>query len=168
MQLALREVLFPRLRGQSVRPSILLMMWEMFNAEHQRTSSPSHSDECDSQKRISRGQALAGKKGAEEVSTCPFHLPVNVKGGEGNHCQSSTKPPDCILYSDMLFFFFFPTGKPNVLAQRDWLIAWLPTPLSPPATPQMSFNPTPVLCLSLPLPLRLHSGGLVFIAVLAD
>lgn len=22
--------------------------------------------------------------------------------------------------------FFFPTGKPNVLAQRDWLIAWLP------------------------------------------
>lgn len=38
----------------------------------------------------------------------------------GNHCHSSrcsTKPPDCILDPDMPFFS--PTGKPNVLAQRD-------------------------------------------------
>lgn len=43
----------------------------------------------------------------EEVFTCPFHPPVNINGEEGNHCHSSrcsTKPPDCILDSDMLFF----------------------------------------------------------------
>lgn len=61
---------------------------------------------------------LAGK-GVEEVFTSPFHLHVNMNGEEGNHCYTSrysTKPPDCILDSDM---FFFPTGKPNVLSQRD-------------------------------------------------
>lgn len=112
MQLALCKVLFPRLRGQSVCPStfsVLLMMWEMFSAEHKRTSSPSHSNECDSQNE-SVGVTCLLEKGVEEVSTCPFHLPVNINGEEGNHCHSSrysTKRPDCILDSDMLLFFFF-------------------------------------------------------------
>lgn len=158
MQLALCKVLFPRLRGQSVCPStfsVLLMMWEMFSVEYKRTSSPSHSSECDSQKWIGWGHMLAGK-GVEEVLTCPFHLPVNINGEEGNHCHSSrysTKPPDCILDSDMLYFF--PTGKPNVLAQRDWLIAWLPKKTSiHPSTPlPMFLNPTPALPLSLSLSL---------------
>lgn len=57
---------------------------------------------------IGWGHMLAGKTEAEEVLTCPFHLPVNINGEEGNHCHSSrysTKPPDCILDSDMPFFF---------------------------------------------------------------
>lgn len=59
------------------------------------------------------------KRGVQEVSASPFHLPVNMNGEEGNHCHTSrysTRTPDCILDSNMLFF---PTGKPNVLAQRD-------------------------------------------------
>lgn len=59
-------------------------------------------------------------RGCGGIFTCPFHPPVNINGEEGNHCHSSrrsTKPPDCILDSDMPFFS--PTGKPNVLAQRD-------------------------------------------------
>lgn len=70
------------------------------------------------------GSHARWKKGVEEVFASPFHLPVYMNGEEGNHCHTSrysTKPPDCILDSAMLFSF--PTGKPNVPAQRDRLIA---------------------------------------------
>lgn len=138
VQLALCKVPLPRLRGQSVCSftfSVLLMMWEMFSAEHKRISSPSHSNECNSQNE-SVGVTCSLERGVQEVFASPFHLPVNMNGEEGNHCHTSrysTRPPDCILDSNMLFFF--PTGKPNVLAQRDWLIAWLPKNLHPPPNP---------------------------------
>lgn len=108
MQLALCKVLFPRLRGQSVCPftfSALLMIWEMLGTEHKRTSSPSHSNECDSQNESVGVTCACCVKGVEEVFASPFHLPVNMNGEEGNHCHSScysTKPPDCIL--DSAFF----------------------------------------------------------------
>lgn len=108
VQLALCKVLLHRLRGQSVCSftfSVLLMMWEMFRAEHKRISSPSYSNECDSQNE-SVGVTCSLEGGFQEVFASPFHLPVNMNGEEGNSCHTSrysTRPPDCILDSDMLF-----------------------------------------------------------------
>lgn len=157
MQLALCKVLFPRLRGQSVCPftfSVLLMMWEMLSVEHKRASSPSHSNECHSQNESVGVTCLLGgrKKNGRKFVRLPFFIcTLNLNGEEGNHChtsRSSTKPPDCILDSDMLFFFPLQGNQMFLHSVTDSLPDCPRTPFPPSSPAPHILNPTPALLFS--------------------
>lgn len=122
------------------------------------------------------GSHARWNRGVEEVFASPFHLPANMNGEEGNHCHSSrysTKPPDCILDSDMPLFFFFLQGNQMFLHSVTDSLPDCPKTsiaphrrlLHPPRSP-MFLNPAPASSLSLSLPLSLHPDGLVFGAVI--
>lgn len=164
MQLVLCKVLFPRLRGQSVCPftfSVLLMMWEMLSAEHKRTSSPFLSNECDSQNE-SVGVTCSLERGLRKFLRLLFICLWIWMGKREITVIPAVTAQSLLIAFWTLTCFFFPTGKPNVLAQRDWLIAWLPKNLHPiPPLLPIFLNPTPALSLSLSQPLSLHSNRLV-------
>lgn len=108
MQLALCEVPFPRLRGQSACPLYAPPMMQQMQLPLPPTPS-----ESDSQNESGSCAPLGGGW-RRHVFTCSFHPPRRGRGEEGNHChrsRCSTKAPDCILDPDMLFFFLARQGN---------------------------------------------------------
>lgn len=93
------------------------------------------------------GSHARWNRGVEEVFASPFHLPANMNGEEGNHCHSSrysTKPPDCILDSDMpLFFFFFFSYRETKCSCTAWLTHCL-IAQKPPSPPTASSSTPPL------------------------
>ena len=127
------------------------------------------------------GSHARWNRGVEEVFASPFHLPANMNGEEGNHCHSSrysTKPPDCILDSDMPFFFFFflfLQGNQMFLHSVTYSLPDCPKtsttpppppPPLPPSLPRVFKSSSSFVPFSRSLPLSLHPDGLVFRAVI--
>lgn len=136
VQLALCKVLLHRVRGQSVCSftfSVLLMMWEMFRAEHKRVSSP--PTPMNAIHKTNQLGSHAHWKGGFSGSFCvSFSSACEYEWRRGKSLSYQPLQHKASWLHSGLWHAFFPTGKPNVLAQRDWLIAWLPKNLHPPPT----------------------------------
>lgn len=127
------------------------MIWETLGAKHQRTSSsffPMNAPRKMNQLGSHACQWVGGWGCLGSFSASPFHLPPNMKGEEGNRCHTSrygTKPPDCILDSDTLrFFFFFPPYSKSKCSCTAWLTHCL-IGLSPLIFLNLSFSSVPLL-----------------------
>lgn len=146
-------------------------MWvDAYAPEHKRTSSPSHSNECDSQNE-SVGVTCSARKGGRGSFCVSFSSACEYEWRRGEITVIAAVAAQSLLIAfwTLTCFFFF-SYRETKCSCTAWLthclIAQKPPP--PPCAPHVfkSNSSSVLFSPSLPLPLTLHSDVLVYIALI--